>query len=64
MWVLKCTNNGKYTGCYVTPAGSEHSDSPDIRKAQRFATAEQARANACGNELVVHLHDELAGVMR
>ena len=43
------------TGRYVAYPGSESSYTRDILKARRFATREQAQADACGNERVIDL---------
>lgn len=37
---------------FVAPSGSRKSYTPDIRKARRFDTEQDARADACGNEAV------------
>lgn len=54
-WVIKRHEDG----WYVTRPGSAKAYSPDIRKARVFPTREAAQADACGNESVVSVEEEI-----
>jgi hypothetical protein len=43
------------TGKYVAYPGSKSSYTRDILNARRFATREDAKRDACGNETVINL---------
>jgi len=44
-------------GWYVTEPGSRRSYSPSPRRARRYATADSAARDACGNERIEHAPD-------
>ena len=45
------------TGKYVAPAGSEKSYTGKLERARFFKTFDEARAEACGNEIVLSRYD-------
>lgn len=50
MYVIKRTDQG---GGYLAPAGSQHSHTHKLEKAQTFPTREAAQAQCCENERAV-----------
>lgn len=57
MYVIKRTDQGRG---YVTPPGSAHSYTRDLREARTFTTKEAANRERCeGNEISVPLETEL-----
>lgn len=52
-YVIKRVEDGKY----VAQPGSEHSYTKRLEKALRFDTRDEAKGNACGNEIVCRLED-------
>lgn len=59
MWVIKCTDNGKFTGAYVC-SGRRSSYTFSLEHADRYSTREQAQQNCCGNEYPVRVEDLLS----
>ena len=51
-------------GYYVTAPGSVHSYTRAIQCARQWPTREAAQGDACGNECVVSLHDEVEAGFR
>jgi hypothetical protein len=48
------------TGVYVSVPGSEHSYTPDLRRAWKLSSEEEAKRNCCiENETIVLLEREL-----
>lgn len=48
-------------GAYVTPPGSQHSYTKDLRKARLFNTREEAERDKCGNETIASALGEIGG---
>ena len=61
MYVLKLTqHNGSYPpGYYVSLPGSRGSYTKYLQCARTFQTREDAQGNACGNESVASVADEM-----
>jgi hypothetical protein len=51
-YILKRTDQ---SSGYVAKSGCSHSYTNKIAEVLRFATYEEAKTNACGNEIVVNL---------
>ena len=54
-FVLKRTEDGKF----VAPPGQHNSYTSNLRKAQTWATKQQALSNACGNEYAATIESQL-----
>lgn len=57
-WVLQRSGDG----AYVAPSGSSSSYTRDLKRAKRYATREQAEADACGNEYATRAESHLTRI--
>jgi hypothetical protein len=59
-WVVQLTDRShSRDGMFVSEPGSMCSYTPSLRQARKFATADQARDAACGNETPVSIAELL-----
>lgn len=58
-YVIIVHNNGKMSGWYKAPDGSECSYTPNLKEAHRFATMDQAKSQCCGNETAHSVDSQL-----
>lgn len=58
MYVIQVSENGKWSGGYVTPSGSEHSYTHNLAKARLFRSRQEAESyGLCGNEKIRHIEE-------
>ena len=58
-YVIIVHNNGKMSGWYKAPSGSQCSYTQNLREAERFPTMDQARSECCGNETAHSVESQL-----
>lgn len=49
-YVIVCHGNGRFDGWYLNANPDPHSYTPNLRKAKRFSSYAEAKAECCGNE--------------
>ena len=62
MYVLRCFNNGSYSGLLVSMPGSRCSYTSILNNAQVFQSRAGAERGACGNEYVVSTESVMEGL--